>query len=57
MLCFQAIRVLNYVKTERRTNLLFVIIILDFLIVKSTRMHFEKWQNLARICSNAVDII
>ena len=36
---------------------LFVIIILDFLIVKSTRMHFEKWQNLARICSNAVDII
>ena len=57
MLCFQAIRVLNYVKIERRTNLLFVKIILDFLIVKSTRMHFEKWQNLARICSNAVDII
>ena len=57
MLCFQAIRVLNYVKIERCTNLLFVIIILYFLIVKSTRMVFEKWQNLARICSNAVDII
>ena len=42
MLCFQAIRVLNYVKIERHTNLLFVIIIVDFLIVKFTRMHFEK---------------